>query len=57
MKIAIIDPVGSKAGIDHYDISLLSGLKNAGDHCYLYSNFNYEDQLISYKKYFHNVGV
>jgi D-inositol-3-phosphate glycosyltransferase len=57
MKIAIIDPVGSKAGIDHYDLSLLSGLKNAGDNCFLYSNFNYEEGIIHYKKYFHNVGV
>ncbi|HOS47119.1 MAG TPA: glycosyltransferase family 4 protein [Bacteroidia bacterium] len=57
MKIAIIDPVGSKAGIDHYDLSLLSGLKNAGDNCFLYSNFDYEEGIISYKKNFHNVGV
>ena len=27
-KIAIIDPVGSKAGMNYYDIGLLSGLQN-----------------------------
>jgi len=57
MKIAIIDPVGSKAGIDHYDLSLLSGLKNAGDNCFLYSNFEYTEGQIQYKKNFHNIGV
>lgn len=57
MKIAIIDPVGSKAGIDHYDLSLLSGLKNSGNTCFLYSNFNYEEREVVYKKYFNNVDV
>jgi glycosyltransferase involved in cell wall biosynthesis len=57
MKIAIIDKVGSKAGIDHYDNSLLRGLIAAGDECYLYSNFDCEEPHVKYKKYFHNVGV
>ncbi|MFM7015494.1 MAG: glycosyltransferase [Bacteroidota bacterium] len=57
MKIAIIDKVGSKAGIDHYDISLLRGLIAAGDECYLYSNFECKEPKVKYKKYFHNVGV
>lgn len=57
MKIAIIDPVGNKAGIDHYDLSLLSGLNNAGNNCYLYSNFEYTSDIITYKKFFNNVGV
>jgi len=56
MKIAIIDKVGSKAGIDHYDISLLRGLIAAGDECYLYSNFNCDEPNVKYKKYFNNVG-
>ncbi len=57
MKIAIIDKVGSKAGIDHYDISLLRGLIAAGDECYLYSNFDCDEPNIKYKKYFNNVDV
>ena len=57
MKIAIIDKVGSKAGIDHYDISLLRGLIAAGDDCYLYSNFNCDEPNVKYKKYFNNVDV
>ena len=57
MKIAIIDKVGSKAGIDHYDISLLRGLIAAGDECYLYSNFNCDEPNVKYKKYFNNVDV
>ena len=57
MKIAIIDRVGSKAGIDHYDISLLRGLIAAGDDCYLYSNFDCNEAGLHYKKYFHNIGA
>lgn len=57
MKIAIIDPVGNKAGIDHYDVQLLSGLIEAGDECYLYSNFNYKGTSIRYKRWFVNSGV
>jgi glycosyltransferase involved in cell wall biosynthesis len=57
MKIAIIDKVGSKAGIDHYDISLLRGLIASGDECYLYSNFDCNEPHVKYKKYFDNVGV
>ena len=29
-SVAIIDPVGSKAGLDHYDLSLLNQLKEMG---------------------------
>lgn len=57
MKIGIIDRVGSKAGIDQYDISLLSGLIAAGDDCYLYSNFDCNEAGLHYKKYFHNIGA
>ena len=57
MKVAIIDKVGSKAGIDHYDNSLLTGLMAAGDDCYLYSNFDCTVNGVSGHKYFHNVGV
>lgn len=52
MKIGIIDRVGSKAGIDQYDISLLSGLIAAGDDCYLYSNFDCNEAGLHYKNIF-----
>ena len=37
-KVAIIDPVGAKAGMNYYDIGLLSGLHNHGVEAYLFSN-------------------
>jgi len=39
-KIAIIDPVGSKAGMNYYDIGLLSGLQKLNIQTYLFSNFS-----------------
>ena len=57
MKIGVIDKVGSKAGIDHYDISLLRGLIATGDECYLYSNFNSQEPNLKCKKHFNNIGV
>ena len=38
-SVAIIDPVGSKAGLDHYDLSLLNQLKEMGCDTLLFSNF------------------
>ncbi len=46
MKIAIIDPVGLKAGMNCYDIGLLNGLLQKGNTVYSFSNFedkNYKD--------------
>ena len=37
-KVAIVDPVGAKAGMNYYDIGLLSGLHNHGLEVYLFSN-------------------
>ena len=56
-KVAIIDPVGSKAGIDHYDTLLLKGISNAKREVYLYSNFDLESSEIKYRKEFYNIGV
>lgn len=56
-NIAIIDPVGIKAGIDHYDIQLLTGLKANGFKCSLYSNFEYTSTDIIYQRRFYNTGV
>ena len=37
-KVAIVEPVGVKAGMNYYDIGLLSGLHNHGLEVYLFSN-------------------
>ena len=37
-KVAVIDPVGAKAGMNYYDIGLLSGLHNHEIDVYLFSN-------------------
>lgn len=39
-KVAIIDPVGSKAGMNYYDVGLLSGLHNHEIETFLFSNTN-----------------
>ena len=56
-KVAIIDPVGSKAGIDHYDTLLLQGISHTNREVYLYSNFDLESSEIKYRKEFYNIGV
>lgn len=38
-SVAIIDPVGIKAGMDHYDLSLANGLRLAGRSACVLSNF------------------
>lgn len=40
MKIAILDPVGIKAGMNCYDIGLLNGLSDKGHEVYCFSNFS-----------------
>ncbi len=40
MRIAIIDPIGLKAGLDHYDLSLANALINKSCTVTVYSNFN-----------------
>ncbi len=39
-KVLIIDPVGSKAGMDYYDLQLVNGLKSNGIDAQVISNFN-----------------
>ena len=39
-KVAIVDPVGAKAGMNYYDIGLLSALHKHGIGAYLFSNTN-----------------
>lgn len=49
-RIAIIDHVGKKAGMDCYDSSLMKGLQRHGCHTTIYSNFiGIDPQTITYK--------
>jgi glycosyltransferase involved in cell wall biosynthesis len=43
LQIAIIDPVGQKAGMDYYNLSLARQLKNLGCRVKVYSNFASEE--------------
>ena len=53
LNIAIIDPVGRKAGLDHYDVSLAAALKNQSCRVNVYSNFEDSKNEIFVKKHFH----
>jgi D-inositol-3-phosphate glycosyltransferase len=46
-KVAIIDPVGKKAGMDHYDYSLAKELSAAGIRTIIFSNFSKEKIAIN----------
>jgi len=50
-KIAIVDPVGQKAGIDYYSLGLLNGLSNLNISTYLFSNIDKpkKSKVINYK--------
>ena len=45
-KIAIIDPVGIKSGMNHYDTFLCTSLDKLGIDTYIYSNFNVKSETI-----------
>ena len=51
-KVAIIDPVGAKAGMDYYDLSLSSSLNTFGVKVYLFSNFVNSNQEITIHSFF-----
>ena len=55
--VAIIDPVGIKAGMDHYDLLLAGGLSTAGITVLLYSNFSRVTEAAVVKQFFFNTGV
>lgn len=55
--VALIDPVGIKAGMDHYDLLLAGGLVAAGTRVVLFSNFEKEAVGITARKVFFNTGV
>lgn len=52
IKVAIIDPVGAKAGMDYYDKGLLNGLSKQGVDTYLFSNFQDVPNYINNYKVF-----
>ncbi len=45
-KIAIIDPVGIKSGMNHYDTFLCTSLDKLGIDTYIYSNFNVKSEAV-----------
>lgn len=57
LKVALIDPVGIKAGMDHYDELLLSGIQKAGARTYLYTNYKGHNPSLDTKQVFFNTGV
>ncbi|MBK9639492.1 MAG: glycosyltransferase family 4 protein [Bacteroidetes bacterium] len=57
VNISMIDPVGIKAGMDHYDLLLLSGVQNNSYHVELYSNFTSDSSTVKVHQVFFNTGV
>ncbi len=55
--VALIDPVGIKAGMDHYDLLLCRGMQEAGKEVILYSNFTAAEQNVPVEQVFFNTGV
>ena len=51
-RIAIIDPVGQKAGLDHYDLSLANSLIGKSFNVKVYSNFGGKNDNAIVKKTF-----
>ena len=57
-KIAIIDHVGSKAGMDYYTHSLAKGFQNNNQAVFIYSNFSKKNtDFITYKKTFNRKKI
>lgn len=46
-KVALIDPVGAKAGMDYYDLGLSYGLNDNNVEVFLFSNFKDSKSLIT----------
>ncbi len=56
-RVALIDPVGVKAGMDHYDLLLANGLSAEEVQVILYSNFKREEGNVQVHQYFFNTNV
>ena len=51
-KIAVVDPVGEKAGMNYYNLGLLGGLSQLGVEPYLFSNTTHADERVVLLPYF-----
>jgi len=51
-KVAIIDPVGIKSGMNHYDTSLCASLVKLEVTPFIYSNFDVQSESIVVKRFF-----
>lgn len=51
-RVAIIDPVGIKSGMNHYDVYLCQALNDSNVKTYIYSNFEYDSKTIVTKVFF-----
>ena len=47
LAVAIVDNVGSRAGMDYYDLGLLEALSRKGARTFLFSNFTSEASPVS----------
>lgn len=52
IKLAIIDPVGNKAGMDYYDLSLLDSISKLSIKTYLFTNYEKKNKEINIYHYF-----
>jgi glycosyltransferase involved in cell wall biosynthesis len=51
-RLAILDPVGMKAGMDHYDLGLARGLAELGNEVNIHSNFTSDESHVrSFKSF------
>jgi glycosyltransferase involved in cell wall biosynthesis len=53
-SIAIVDPVGAKAGMDWYDLQLLEAFSEIGWHAYLFSNIKHANEPFEVFNVFNN---
>jgi len=53
-RVAIIDPVGIKSGMNHYDIYLCQALDDLNVQTFIYSNFESHSKSIVSKLVFWN---
>jgi D-inositol-3-phosphate glycosyltransferase len=57
MKIALIDPVGAKMGMNHYDDGLMNALGGNGFNAYVISNYVGNFPAVQYKTFFQNRNI
>lgn len=55
MRIAIIDPVGAKMGMNHYNDGLMGALAVNGFEPYIFSNYISESKGVTSKVFFNNI--